>query len=84
MIRYLILAIRYDNFDPAVIEPHKQYLATLKNQGKLDLSGPFTDKSGGAYTILAENYEAAKNIAFNDPLYTYQASDITVYEWDIS
>lgn len=82
MIRYLVIAFRTPQFDPSIIEAHCAFLDSLRQNGQLDLAGPFTDKSGGAYLIKAENMEEAKSVAFSDPVYTSKSSTITVYEWN--
>ena len=81
-MRYLIMAMRTAEFPQSVVEPHKAYLAELRAKGLLELAGPFTDKSGGAYVISADDLEAARAIAFKDPIHTTGASVLTVYEWD--
>ncbi|MHB1248730.1 MAG: YciI family protein [Polaromonas sp.] len=50
MYRYLVTTIRTPQFQPAVIDAHYAFLDQLGRQGKLELSGPFTDESGGAYS----------------------------------
>lgn len=82
MLKYLIMTVRTPQFDPAVIDAHYAFLGDLKQQGLLELAGPFTDKSGGAYLIKANNFEEAKSIAFSDPVHTSKSSIVTVYEWD--
>ncbi len=82
MIRYLVTTFRTPQFDPSVIEAHYVFLDGLRQRGKLELAGPFTDKSGGAYLIKAANMEEAKTIAFSDPVHTSNSSVVTVYEWD--
>lgn len=81
-MRYLIVAIRTPHFKHSVIDAHKEYLTQLKEDGRLVLSGPFTDNSGGAYVIEANNIESAKAIAFNDPIHLSGSSIKSVYEWD--
>lgn len=81
-MRYLVLAVRTPQFQQSVIDAHKAYLADLKADGTLELAGPFTDQSGGAYVISAQNLEAAQAIAFNDPIRTSGSSVVTVYEWN--
>lgn len=75
------MAFRNPSFQISVIEEHHAFLNQLRDKGTLELSGPFTDKSGGAYIIKAENFEQAKKIAFEDPLHLTNSSKITVYEW---
>lgn len=82
MFRYLVMAIRTPQFQPSVIEAHQSFLERLRLNGSLEMSGPFTDKTGGAYLLRAANLEEAQQLAFTDPLYTTKSSDIMVYEWN--
>ena len=82
MNRYLVMTLRRAQFDPAVIEPHYAHLARLRERGQLELSGPFGDRSGGAYLIRAESLDAAQAIAYADPVHVSGASDVRVYEWN--
>ena len=82
MTRYLVTTFRTPQFDPSVIEAHYAFLDNLRQQGKLELAGPFTDKSGGAYLITATNMEEATALAFSDPVHTSKSSIVTVYEWN--
>ncbi len=84
MLRYLITTFRTPQFDPNIIEAHYAFLDKLRASGQLELAGPFTDKSGGAYLIKAENMEAAEAIAFSDPVHTSKSSIVRVYEWNAS
>ena len=81
-MRYLVTTFRTPQFQPSVIEEHRAFLDRLRQQNRLELAGPFTDKSGGAYVILAENLEEARTIAFSDPVHTSGSSKVTVYEWN--
>lgn len=81
MFKYLITTFRTPQFDPSVIPAHYAFLDGLRECGQLELAGPFTDKSGGAYLIRAANLEEAKTIAFSDPVHTSNSSIVTVYEW---
>lgn len=82
MKRYLVLTLRRPGFDPAAIEPHYAFLDRLRLAGQLELAGPFTDRSGGAYLLRADDLEAARAIAMTDPVHTTGSSDVTVHEWD--
>jgi uncharacterized protein len=84
MKRYLVLTLRRPQFDPAVIAPHYAHLDRLREHGRLELSGPFTDSSGGAYLIRASDLDAACAIAHADPLHVTGASEVRVYEWNAS
>lgn len=82
MKQYLILAMRTPKFDGGVIAAHRMHLAALKDRGVLEASGPFTDKSGGAYLIRAGSLEDARAIAFADPVHLTGSSEMTVREWN--
>lgn len=83
MILYLVVAMRTPQFQPSVIEAHQAFLERLRQNGSLEMSGPFTDKTGGAYLIRAANLEEAKALASADPLHTTKSSVVTVYEWSV-
>ena len=82
MFRYLVITFRTPQFQPSVIEAHYAFLDSLRQRGKLELAGPFADKSGGAYLLRAANLEEAKALAFADPVHTSKSSIVTVYEWN--
>ena len=44
--------------------------------------GGFTDKSGGAYVFMADNFNEAKAIADTDPVFTSGSSTLTLREWN--
>jgi uncharacterized protein YciI len=82
MYRYLVTTLRTPQFQTSAIAEHYAFLDRLRQEGKLELAGPFTDNSGGAYIIKAGNPEEARAIAFGDPLHTTNSSVVTVYEWN--
>ena len=83
MIRYLVMAMRRPSFDDAVIAPHLAFLDELRAAGQLEMTGGFSDRSGGAYVLVnVASLEAAKAIAARDPLALTGTSDLTVYEWN--
>ncbi|WP_201313373.1 YciI family protein [Dyella sp. EPa41] len=81
MNRYLVMAMRRPDFDPAMVQPHVDFLQGLRAGGRLELSGGFSDKSGGAYLLLAQSMAEALSIAHQDPAHTSGGWEITVYEW---
>lgn len=83
MIRYLVIAMRRPSFDDAVIAPHLAFLDELRAAGQLDMTGGFSDRSGGAYVLVnVASLDEAKAIAARDPLALTGTSDLTVYEWN--
>lgn len=82
MTRYLVLAMRKPEFSDAVIAPHLAFLEQLRAAGQLEMTGGFSDKSGGAYVLKATSLDAAQAIAAADPLTTSGSSVVTVYEWN--
>ncbi|HSO35988.1 MAG TPA: YciI family protein [Labilithrix sp.] len=82
MVRFLVLTMRKPGFDPAVVDAHYRFLDDLRARGHLELAGPFTDKSGGAYLLRASSLEEARSLAFADPVHTSGSSLVTVHEWN--
>jgi uncharacterized protein len=82
MFRYLVTTFRTPQFQTSVIDDHYAFLDRLRQEGRLEIAGPFTDKSGGAYLIRAANLEEARALAFSDPVHTTKSSIVTVYEWN--
>lgn len=83
MTRYLVMAMRRPSFDDAVIAPHLAFLDALRATGQLEMTGGFSDKSGGAYVLVnVASLEEARAIAARDPLALTGTSDLTVYEWN--
>ena len=80
--RYLVIAMRKPEFSDEVIAPHLAFLDALRVEGKLEMTGGFSDKSGGAYVLRATSMEEAQALAATDPLETSGSSVITVYEWN--
>lgn len=81
MNRYLVMAMRRAHADLAIVPRHVAYLDALREQGTLEMAGPFGDKSGGAYLLCVENLEQANAIAHADPAHVSGGWDITVHEW---
>ncbi len=63
--------IRYGNPDKIqeVRPTHRQYLASLCEQGKLWASGPFVDDSGALIIYEAESEEEARRYIEGDPFF---------------
>ncbi len=77
------MAMRRPSFDDAVIAPHLAFLDELRAAGQLDMTGGFSDRSGGAYVLVnVASLDEAKAIAARDPLTLTGTSDLTVYEWN--
>ena len=83
MTRYLVMAMRRPSFDDAVIAPHLVFLDELRSAGQLEMTGGFSDRSGGAYVLVnVTSLEEAKAIVARDPLAVTGTSELTVYEWN--
>ena len=77
------MAMRRPAFNEAVIAPHLAFLDELRAAGQLEMTGGFSDKSGGAYVLVnVASLEEACAIAARDPLALTGTSDLTVYEWN--
>ncbi|HVK52975.1 MAG TPA: YciI family protein [Pseudoxanthomonas sp.] len=83
MKRYLVMAMRTPAFSDAAIAPHLAFLDALRADGKLLMTGGFSDGTGGAYVLenLA-SLDEAQAIAARDPLNDGGASLLRVYEWN--
>jgi uncharacterized protein YciI len=63
-----IIAYAQDKAKIAEIRPaHRQYLGTLKAQGRLAISGPFLDDSGALIVYEAPSREEAERLLQADP-----------------
>ena len=77
-----MLTLRRADFDPAMVEPHHAHLSALRSRGLLELAGPFSDRSGGAYLLRTDSLETARDIAWADPLHVSGSSEVRVCEWN--
>ena len=83
MTRYLVMAMRRPSFDDAVIAPHLAFLEELRAMGQLEMTGGFSDSSGGAYVLVnVSSLDEARAVAARDPLALTGTSDLTVSEWN--
>ena len=81
--RYLVLAIRRPEFDPAVGPPHIAWLDALRERGLLELTGGFSDGTGGAYVLKGmANLTEAQALVATDPLAITGSSTLTIHEWN--
>ncbi|MEW8987078.1 hypothetical protein HHO41_15040 [Bacillus sp. DNRA2] len=81
MNKYLFITTRTEKFDPEQIPAHYEYLNRLKKENKLEMYGPFSDATGGAYIIRAGSFTEAQRIGQLDPLIKSGSSTIVVKEW---
>ncbi|MCY9341011.1 hypothetical protein MOF28_22125 [Bacillus haynesii] len=51
MKKYLLITTRTENFKDEYVPAHYQFLDRLKSVNRLEMFGPFSDASGGAYLI---------------------------------
>lgn len=82
MKRYLVLLMRTPAFDVTLVEPHRRFLAALREDDRVELAGGFTDATGGAYLLRAASIEEAASIAHQDPLHETGASLVRIHEWN--
>ncbi len=82
MKRYLVMAMRKPEFTDAVVIPHLEFLDVLHQAGQLEMTGGFSDRTGGAYVLQVDSFAEAQAIADRDPLATTGSSVLTVYEWN--
>lgn len=78
---FLVMLMRRPEVDPAAVSAHRVFLDALRGEGTLERSGPFADKSGGAYLLRAADLASAQAIVARDPASTSGGWDITIHEW---
>ncbi|MFK2903633.1 hypothetical protein ISP17_06645 [Dyella ginsengisoli] len=78
---FLVMLLRRPVVDPAAIEAHMVFLDALRTEGRVERSGPFADKSGGAYLLRAADLAEARALVARDPAHTSGGWDITIHEW---
>lgn len=81
MNRYLVILIRRPQWDTAFVPAHVAFLDQLRVEGRLEISGPFGDQSGGAYLLKAPDHADAVATSRLDPACSSGGWDITVHEW---
>ncbi|HET8897333.1 MAG TPA: YciI family protein [Rhodanobacteraceae bacterium] len=81
MQRYLVYLLRRPDYDPAVVAEHLAWLAQQRAQGRVELSGGFGDKSGGAYLLRAGSLAEAGQWVASDPAQRSGGWDVRVHEW---
>ena len=65
-----IIEYSQDKAKIASLRPvHRQYLASLKEEGRLAASGPFTDDSGALIVYEAASAEEAEQFLRSDPFH---------------
>lgn len=77
----LVITRRRATFDAARLPEHYAFLADLAAKGRLLLSGPFNDGSGGGYLLAADTLAEGRTIAEQDPLHRYGCSDLEIHGW---
>jgi len=82
MMKYLVLSRRAPEFRSEVLGEHYAFLDRLRDAGRLECAGPFTDRSGGAYILIASSLTEAKCFALKDPLHVQGCSHLEVFEWN--
>ncbi len=81
--RYLVLALRKPGFPADGVQLHLDFLDALRAAGQLELTGGFSDRSGGACVLVnVATLQEAQQIVARDPLVLRDASALTVYEWN--
>lgn len=78
---FLLMTTRTNKFDSNDIQGHYDHLEKLKKEELLEMYGPFSDATGGAYLIKAASLDEATKIGNSDPLIQNGSSTLTIKEW---
>jgi uncharacterized protein YciI len=65
------------------VKEHVDYLRRLRDEGKLVMSGPFTDNGGGLIIFSASSKEEAIELSNNDPPVAKGVQKATVRTWSV-
>jgi uncharacterized protein len=82
MYAVAILAMKDTELNRLHRPAHLEYLAGLKAEGKVWVSGPFTDGHGGMVIYEAPSLDAARALAEADPLVSTGARTLSLYAWE--
>ncbi len=63
-------------------EAHLTYLTRLKEEGRLQMAGRFSDGTGGMYILMANSLEEAEKMAKNDPYHANHLRRFTITGWE--
>jgi hypothetical protein len=63
-------------------EAHRDYMASLKKEGKLVIAGKFLDGGGGGYVLKVNSAEEARALADRDPYHANGVRSYTIREWE--
>lgn len=77
-----ILAMKDPELNRIHRPAHLEYLAGLKAEGKVWVSGPFADGQGGMVIYEAPSLEAAAALAAADPLVRTGARSLSLHPWE--
>ena len=69
------------------LREHGRFLLELYRQGSLKFAGPFSDDTGGAAVIVADDVIAANALILEDPavvnkVFVYEIHPWTLVSWD--
>jgi len=67
----------------AVRQAHVEYLDRLVAAGRIHLKGRFADGTGGLTIYKAESFEAARQMAEDDPFVSSGARRLEFHEWEM-
>lgn len=62
---------------------HLDYLARLRNEGKILTYGRFVDGTGGLVIYQADSYDTVQSYVENDPYIVHQARSYEIHEWEM-
>ena len=82
MYAVAILAMKDPELNRQHRPAHLEYLAGLKAQGRVWVSGPFEQGLGGMVIYDVPSLEEARALAEADPLVRTGARALTLYAWE--
>ena len=71
------------DWPPQVMDGHLQWAGVEDGNGRLIVSGPILDGSGGIYLIRAASRAEADKVTRDDPAISSGCCSYELHEWDI-
>lgn len=66
-----------------LLPKHREFLFSMREQGKIYAMGPFVDGAGGLVIYVADSLEEAQAMAEKDPYVSEKALRLELHEWRI-
>lgn len=81
---FLVLLEKLKDYPDEILAKHRSFLTAERKTGRVGMSGPFGDGKGGAYTVIAEDPQAAEALTDQDPLKHSGLVRMSIHPWSLN